>query len=415
MIFRSVGRAFALAAVLVAVAGTARTMDAQQSVTRTAAIARAIANGPRVAVARADSAFARAQVSIARQYENPVFSLGYSKDLPQHHVGLDLPIDLPYFRTPRIDVARVGLDAAALRYAFERQATAFDADTAYTQALAAAARAQLSRATAHDADSLLTIARVRRDAGDGTELDVQLAMLSAGQLTNAATNDLTDAVTALLAVQALMGLPATAPSIALADTLDAPPSSAQGGGGTPLLIAAAEADAHAADLAVSLERRRRWGVPSLSFGFDTHDPGGQGNQILPTIGIALPLPLFNQNSAAVQMAQAERDRAMAMLSLTRIEVNAELARARRDANVALVRVARSRQLVDAANSVAALSLVVYAEGGATLASVLEAQRAARETVAQYVDDVAAARNAASLAQLLELNAATVANANRNPR
>ncbi len=171
-----------------------------------------------------------------------------------------------------------------------------------------------------------------------------------------------------------------------------------------------------AELGIALERRLRFATPSLSLGFDQHDPGGLGNGVLPTIGIALPLPLFNQNGASVQLAQAQRDRARAELAQARIEVNAAIAEARRDFAVAQARAARSRQFVDGANRVASLSLLAYREGTAALAGVIEAQRTAREVLAQYIEDLAAARNAASRSQLLERTVGTAGGAlpaNRN--
>ena len=51
---------------------------------------------------------------------------------------------------------------------------------------------------------------------------------------------------------------------------------------------------------------------------------------------------------------------------------------------------------------AQLSLFAYREGAFALSSVIEAQRIARETLSQYVDDLAAARNAAGIVRLLTL-------------
>ena len=92
---------------------------------------------------------------------------------------------------------------------------AYDADTTYTAALVAAARARLSARAARDADSLLTLATLRRDAGDASDLEVELATVSAGQLANAAAGDSLEAANAVIAVQALMGLPTVSASIAL--------------------------------------------------------------------------------------------------------------------------------------------------------------------------------------------------------
>jgi cobalt-zinc-cadmium efflux system outer membrane protein len=388
-------------AMLASAAGTAH---AQRAVSRADVIAAALARGPRIAFARADSITARAGLGIARQYDNPTFSVGYSKSVPQQHVSMDVPIDYPWLRRVRIGAATAGLGAARYRFDFERAGVEFDAETAYTNALAAARRAEYSRRTAHDADSVRKLAQLRRDAGDGSELDVQLASVSSGQLANASARDSLDAIASLLSVQALMGLPSDVASIALSDSLDAGAAGAEPSPGTQLLVAAAEEDLRSADQSLTLQRRLLFGAASLSLGWESRDPTGVETGILPTIGIALPLPLFNQNGGAILQAQAARDRAEAALTLARQEGAQQAARARRELAVALDRVARSRQLVAGANLVVQLSLLGYQEGASSLPNVLEAQRTARETLSQYVDDVAAARNAAAILHLLTLTA-----------
>jgi cobalt-zinc-cadmium efflux system outer membrane protein len=317
---------------------------------------------------------------------------------------MDVPLDYPWLRKARVGAATAGLGAARYRFDFERAAATFEADTAYTNALAAAKRAAFSRSTARDADSVLTLARIRRDAGDGSELDVQLALVSFGQLENAAARDSLDAVAAVLDVQALMGEPSESPAIVLADTLDAGAAAGDAPAGSQLLVAAAEEDLRQADQALTLEKRLVFGAPSLTVGWEQRDPTGAEPGTLPTVGIALPLPLFNQNRGTILLAQAQRDRAAAALELARLEGAQQAARARRELTLALDRVKRTAQLVTSANSVARLSLIAYREGASALPNVLEAQRIARETLAQYVDDVAAARNAAGIVHLLTLTA-----------
>lgn len=403
MILRKVVAAVSIAFV------AATTCEAQQRVTRAAAISSAVERGPRTGIARADSALAWAELLRARQYENPVLSLSYSKDTPQHHVSLEAPLDFLWLRNPRVSVARAVLDAASMRYELERQTIVYEADTTYTQAIAAAARARLSRSTARDADSLLVLARIRRDAGDGSELDVELAALNAGQAENVAELDSLEAALGVVAVQNIMGLDRATGPIAIVDTLDLPPPVPPPIAGRPLPVAAADADVRAADLAIALERRQRFGLPTITAGFDRHDPGGFGDQLLPTIGLALPIPVFNQNRGSVLVAQAARNRAQAQLALIQFETNIALTRARQSYTVAQERVVRSRQLVDRANRVAALSLLGFREGATTLSNVLEAQRLVRENLTQYVNDAAAVRNAASLIQFLERTAPTNAN------
>jgi outer membrane protein, heavy metal efflux system len=382
----------------------ATTGHAQRAVTRADAVAAALARGPRIAFARADSTSAHAGLTIARQFENPILALTYSKAVPQEHFVMDVPLDYPWIRNARVGAAASGMGAARYRFDFNRAAISFEAETAYTAALAAARRAGYSRSTAREADSVLTLARLRRDAGDGSELDVQLAVVSAGQVANAAARDSLDALAALLDVQALMGLPSNEPTVTLADSLDSGASLAEPQAGTQLLVAAAEEDLQSADQVLTLERRLLFAAPSLTIGWETKDPTGAEPGTLPTVGIALPLPLFNQNRGTILLAQAQRDRADAALSVARLEGAQQVARARRELALARDRLARSERLVTAANRVEALSLIAYREGASALASVLEAQRIARETLSQYVNDVAAARNAAGILHLLTLTA-----------
>lgn len=383
-------------------AATAEAQAGPGAVTRVEAIAAAIARGPRLLLAKADSSTAEAVVALARQFDNPNLGIQHTESTPTEHWTLDVPIDLPWLRGPRVEAASAALAAALQRFAFERAAVAYTADTSYTRALVNHQRARLSARSAHDADSLLVLARLRREAGDASELDVQLATVSAGQITNASAIDALEATGALLTLQALMGLPTRAATITLSDSLGVPASVLAAGDGTPLLVAAAEADARSSELALVLERRRWLPGISVSAGWESGDPSGTGNKILPSFGLAFPIPLFNRNGPAILAASAQRDRAAAALTLARLEQDAALARAQRTVVVARERQARSARLVEGAQRVAELSLLAYKEGAAALPSALEAQRTAREAQAQYLDDVAALRNAAGLVQLLTL-------------
>src|SRR5205823_1036630 len=120
---------------------------------------------------------------------------------------------------------------------------------------AAAAHARLSRRNARDADSLLTMARLRREVGDVSELDVRLAEVNAGQLENVAVDDSLAALDGLLAVQLAMGLPAETASITLADALVPPPDLAPAPAGEPLRVAAATAALRSEDRSLALAHR----------------------------------------------------------------------------------------------------------------------------------------------------------------
>ena len=277
-----------------------------------------------------------------------------------------------------------------------------EVDTTYTSALAAQARFRLSRQTAQDADSLRRMTVVRRDAGDASDLDVDLATVTAGQQLNLAAGDSLAYMSMLFTVQTLMGMPADSVTIVLADSLSlavAPARSGEGDvvssngaaalGAVPS-VAAAEASVQAAELAVTRERRSMWGVPSLQLGVEWGDPSNDPkNKALPLIGISLPVPILNRNQGPIAQAEADRDRARAELSVARLEARQRLAEGLRELASLLVQVARDQDLVVRAGRVAAKSLTAYREGASALPAVLEARRTAREVLGQYIDDLAA--------------------------
>ncbi len=381
-------------AALAAVVLTAPCAGAQQRYTRAQVVAAALASQPLIALAGADSASAAANVSTARAYPNPTFSFQYTKDIPRHHSILDIPLDFPWVRNPRIGAATAGQAAASLRLGFVRALVAFVAETSYARALALAEHARLGRRDALDADSLLHMAQRRLDAGDASELDVHLAEINAGQLENAAQDDSLTSVLALLDLQRLMGVTADTAAIMLTDSLEIPeadpPPPDSASTTAPFAVAAARADLEAANRSYSLERRNLFATPSLQAGIEGGDPTGQEPGALPLFGISLPLPLFDRHGGAIAGAAAARERARAQLAVATRESDGERLRTARQRALAVARAQRDHRLLASADTVARMSLAAYAEGASALPNVLEAQRNARGALLQFVDDVAAA-------------------------
>src|SRR3989442_8559564 len=246
---------------IVLCATPAVSVSAQQPVTRAQAVAAALAHGARAAFGRADTAAASGALNAARLYPNPTALGSYSRDVPHYHVTADLPLDLPWIRSARIGAAASARDVARYNFAFERAAIRFEVDTAYTRALAALARARLSRRNALDGDSLRKMAQLPREGGDVSELDVRLAAVNAGQLENVAADDSIAAVQAHLSVQLAMGLPAEEVTITLADSLPPPADSMPAPVGEPLPVAAAAARFRASARTPSLPPLRSFSCP----------------------------------------------------------------------------------------------------------------------------------------------------------
>jgi cobalt-zinc-cadmium efflux system outer membrane protein len=186
------------------------------------------------------------------------------------------------------------------------------------------------------------------------------------------------------------------------DSLALPAPEPAADSGTTLAVAASEAALESRETGVRAARRGLFAAPSVTVGFETGDPGGTETGILPLVGFSIPLPLFNRNGAAIALALANRDRARAELDGARREAGAARARALRQQMAAFTRTIRDRQLLGSAERVAAMSLTAYAEGAAPLAAVIEARRTARDALAQYIDDLVAANDAAAAVRLFTL-------------
>jgi cobalt-zinc-cadmium efflux system outer membrane protein len=395
---------------------------AQLPVTRADAERAALATGPRVALARADTAVAHAAIVTARALPNPSLSASHTGAPPQKHLIVDLPFDAPWSRGPRVSAATAAGRSARLRFLSERAAALLEVDTTYTRALGAQARFRLSRQTSRDADSLRAMTVARRNAGDASDLDVDLASVTAGQQENTAATDSLTYMSTVLTVQTLMGIPADSVQIVLVDTLrlgqadtrrlleatdsamvltaSAPAaispaavssSTPPGSSGTLVSVAAAEASLQSAELAIARERRSVFGITSFQMGVEWGDPTvvPSDNEKLYLIGVSIPLPLFNQNQGAIAQTTAERDRARAELASVRLQTRQQIVEGYRELASLRARVARDQELVVRADRVAAKSLTAYREGASALPAVLEARRTAREVLGQYIDDVTA--------------------------
>jgi len=374
-------------ALLMAYAALAATVEAQTTpLSRTEAIQAALERGARLGVARADTAVAGAQVAVARALPNPSLATSYSRSVPRYHVIADIPVDFPMIRQLRIRSAGLGLEAARLRYQVARATIALDADTTYTRVIAARERLTLSHRNALDADSVLHMVERRLEAGDANEMDVELARVSAGQQHNITTADSLTLISTLLDLQAVLGMATDRLEIRATDSLAVPP--APPAVGTTLSETAANLSLESATAAARLQHRSVWSQFSLTFGIETGDPDAPG--ILPTYGVGIGLPIFDRNRGQIAQAEAERARAAAELTLARVEAKNQIAHATREREIALSRVERDRSLIASAERVSSMSLVAYREGASTLANILEARRTARELLAQYVDDLAAA-------------------------
>lgn len=392
-----------------AILNTPSALRAQQPLTRAEAIQAALGASVRVTAISADTLAAAARLRTAQAYPNPTFTASYSRAVPQNHFSVDVPLDLPGIRGARVRAAQAGRTSARFSFLAARAAIELSVDTMYTTAQGAELRAALSHSTALDAARMLSDTKARRDAGDASDLDVNLAEVSAGQAANIANADSLEAIDTRLELQTMMGLRGDTMVVDLRDSLYAParvvtvtPASFAS---TPT-VAAASAALLAAQQTLVFQRRSVFGLPAIQFGVEGKDPTGSEKGVLPTIGIVLPLPFFNRNGGEIAAAHAEITRAQADLAIARLEASAQLSRAYRAWSVAEGRITRDRTILDAATRNVSMAERAYAEGQMAIGDILEARRAQHDAQAQYVTDLVTANVGAALVRVFTANGVT---------
>jgi cobalt-zinc-cadmium efflux system outer membrane protein len=147
-------------------------------------------------------------------------------------------------------------------------------------------------------------------------------------------------------------------------------------------------------------------VPSIQFGADAKDPSGAEKGLLPTVGVALPIPFFNRNGGAIEAAHADVTRAKAELAIARLNAATELARAYRTQSVAESRIGRDRTIMDAATRNVSMAERAFTAGEMAIGDILETRRAQHDAQAQYVTDLVAANVASALVRVLTANGVT---------
>ncbi len=366
---------------------------AQRPVRLAEALDSALARAPGVAIARADSAAARARLATARAFPNPALALGYTKDIPQRHLEVEQPLEYPWVRSARVHAARAAAAGAAYSLEAERAALRYQVETAYVRAAASTELLRLSQRNTADGGELLRIAQAREAAGDASRLDVALARVTAGQLRTEALADSLAALDAGFELQVLMGIDSDTLRVQPADSLAGLALDVPAGIPTTLRVDAARLELESSRAGLSLARRGRLPVPAVRFGFDQGDPSGEETGLLPTLGVSLPLPLFNRGGGEVAAAAAEAQRARAILADAERDAGAALAAAGRRRDIARTQLERDRAVAEDAEQVARMAATAYREGESPLVNVIEAQRNARDALRRLIEDLAAVRTA----------------------
>jgi signal transduction histidine kinase/outer membrane protein TolC len=395
-----------LAAIMVALAAGAamltagpRAAAAQEVLTLTQALARAEATDPGLAAATSDSLAAAAGLSVARAFPNPALALSYTRDVPTYHLEAELPVDYPWLRSPRIRSARALAAAGSMGVGVARAQLRWRVEVTYGRAAGALELLRLSEQAVADGREMLRIAEAQEASGDASVLDVALARVALGELNGALLADSLAALDAVMSLQALLGMGQERVLVAPSDALADIPFPEAGEGGTPLRLGSADSLVASQSANLTLVRRSRLPSPALLFGFEGGVPPEEDKGLLPIVGVTIPLPLFDRGSAAVRQAEAALMRAQAERAAVQREVRSALEAARRSLDSARRRLAVDEAAVQDARRIEGLARDAYREGAYPLASVLEAQRSARDVLRRRIENLMAGREAAAAYRL----------------
>jgi cobalt-zinc-cadmium efflux system outer membrane protein len=351
---------------------------------------------PRLAASRAAIDVAAADLVDAAIHPNPTLSInttnivqgedtfGHSQEL----VGLDIPILIGGQRGHRTRAAEARVVARRAGVDADQAKAELDIRRRFL-ALAAAQRKAAALATAlDDARTVRAIVAGRQQAGAKSPYELERTDLALAALASRHDEAVTDVTAASGELAAAVGIAGWQPRAAGPfEPPVAPAAAAAPGADHPDLVvgAAALAAARRDEAAAHADAVP---TPSLQLqGFGTTDPQG----IAVTVGVAIPLPVFDRNQGAVARARAQQRAAELDHLATGAELTAELAHATAVEVARCDAVTRFRAgAIERLPRVRAMAEASYRSGQGGIVELLDALDAITEARLREIELVAAA-------------------------
>lgn len=352
----------------------------------------AAAAGVRAAEAQRQVAGFRPNPSVFAEAEN-VAGTGIYEGLRSSEttVGAQLPLELGGKRRARVGVAEAQGARARLEGAIARADLRLRVAQAYNDATAGQRRLTIAREQVGVAAEVLRAARVRVRAGRASPLEESRAGVTLANAEGAAERAGRSASVATSNLSRLIGQPVAALDLAWFDRVGGigPGLPVQADG--TLAAAAAQADVATATAQVALARSQR--IPDLTISAAARRLE-QTNDVAAVFGVSIPIPVFNNGRAAVDVATAERARADALRRAAVLNAAEEIATAEADVSNAATtaRIATGPALAGAQEA-ARIARIGYREGKFGQLDLLDAERTLLETRTAAIDALAALHDA----------------------
>ena len=371
------------------------------------AVAKAQQAAPRLQGADAALRAAEANVQMSGLLPNPTLSVEAENVMGsgryagfgggEKTVSVSVPLELGGKRQARVRVAQAERAVAGLGARTAQADLTLQVTEAFVSLAASERHAQIAKTNYELASRAHHAARERVRAGKVSPIEEQRADV---QRINAEVRlgKATRAVElARLTVSRLTGvampLTITSPWFDLVDR-----SEAKAEPGNSLAVAAAEAEVAAATARIDAAKRDRTPDVTLTAGMRRY---GDMSDKAAVLAVSVPLPLFNRGTAAIARSQAEYDRTVAARRATVLEFDQSISQADAElANAAAVARAANGPALAAAEEVARIARIGYAEGKFPQLELIEAERSLADTREASVDALAALHSArARLAHL----------------
>jgi outer membrane protein TolC len=373
--------------------------------TRRQAIAEALMRNAQLAIAREQTAQARARRVTAIAIPDPTlaaaydqltgpFTFGGAGSRPVA-IGLTIPFIDKFRLNSRIGYADIGANES--NYRLQQQTIALQASATYDSVLVALKhQGNLREARTLSAD-FLKRTQIRYEGGTAAKLDVIQAQVQLAQADNDLIANERDIANAQASLNRTLGRLVTAP-IAPVDSLDLPPALPDSSTieqialqNRPEITSLQQQQAGAR---ATTNLAREFWLPDLTFAI-SRDYAQPGSAVF-TTGIALPLPTFYWYHARGGIAQSQHfERELeATYRDTRAQVIQDVRSAYANASTAMRQaVFIQDQLVPAAREAYRVASTSYSLGGSSALEVLTARNALLQAESQLADALAAANTA----------------------
>ena len=397
-----------VATALLVLCVTARSAPAEGiALTLADALAKAREHAPQLQGADAALRAADANVQLSSLRPNPTLSVEAENVMGSGRyagfgggettVSLSMPLELGGKRGARLRVAQAERDAAGVGARTAQADMTLRVTEAFVILAASERYVGIAKAGYELAERASHAARERVRAGKASPIEEQRAdvlrinaEVRVGKAIRAA-----ELARTTVARQTGVSMPfaITASWFEQIERSNAVPSSGAG-----LAVAAAEAELTAANARVDAARRDRIPDVTVTAGMRRY---GESSDRAAVLALSVPLPLFNQGTAALTRSRAEYDRAIAARRTATIEFEQSIAQAEAEVADALAAArAANGPASAAAEEAARIARIGYVEGKFPQIELIDAERALAETRQASVDALASVHTArARLARL----------------